>query len=119
MKSISIIILLFALFNTCVAQQKVAPDFPKEMLPHVKEEYLKQFEKGQVLYRMNCAACHNTKVGRKENLPHFSEDQLVGYALRVLNPDHEDGIPETTVTEEELGLIMVFLKYKKPSLPPK
>ncbi len=117
MKRIFIIVCACAVFNTCIAQQKVAPDFPKEMLPHVQEEYLKQFNKGQVLYTMNCGKCHNIQVGRKQVLPNFSENQLVGYALRILNPDHEDGIPETMVTEEELGLIMVFLRYKKESPP--
>jgi len=99
-----------------MAQNKVESDFPKEMLPHVKVEYMKQFEKGQILWNINCAKCHNKKVGRKEIVPNFSEGQLIGYELRVLNPEHEDGIPETTVSAEELGLIMVFLRYKKPSV---
>jgi hypothetical protein len=46
-------------------------------------------------------------------VPDFTMDQLKGYELRVTNPEHEGAIPETTVTAEELGLIMTFLAYKK------
>jgi mono/diheme cytochrome c family protein len=109
-----IIIGLLSIWSTeLFAQKKIAPDFPKEMLAHVKVEYLLQYEKGQVLYNINCARCHTEKVSRKEIVPDFTDDQLVGYELRVLNPKHESDIPETTVTAEELGLIMTFLKYKK------
>ncbi len=100
-----------------MAQKKVQPNFPKEMLPHVKVEYMKQFDVGQVLWNINCAKCHNTKLGNKEIVPNFSEGQLIGYELRVLNPEHESEIPETSVSAEELGLIMVFLRYKKKSVP--
>ena len=117
MKYNIIYILLFTCLcsNVCLAQKKVQPEFPAEMLPHVKKEYAKQFDKGHVLYTINCASCHNKKLKGKEILPNFTIDQLNGYELRVLNPKHESEIPETTVTEEELGLIMVFLKYKKKS----
>ena len=69
------------------------------------------------MYDINCAGCHNSKVKRKVVIPDFTLDQLIGYELRVSNPDHEDGIPETNVSAEELGLIMTFLNYKKKNVP--
>ena len=97
----------------CAAQKKVEYEFPANMALPIKAEYLKQCEKGRVLYTINCAGCHNTKVKGKIIIPDFSLDQLIGYELRVSNPDHENGMPETTVSAEELGLIMTFLNYKK------
>jgi hypothetical protein len=48
-------------------------------------------------------------------IPDFTPEQLIGYELRVTNPEHESNIPEATVSAEELGYIMTFLSYKKKS----
>jgi len=99
--------------EVCMAQKKIPYEFPPAMLEPVKVEYTKLADKGQVLWNINCASCHNTKVKGKVIVPDFSPEQLKGYELRVANPEHESGIPETAVTAEELGLIMIFLQYKK------
>jgi hypothetical protein len=78
-----------------------------------KVEYAKQCEKGKILYDINCAKCHNTKVKGKEMIPDFTSAQLIGYELRVANPKHIENIEEDHVSAEELGLIMTFLSYKK------
>lgn len=100
----------------CTAQKELAYELPAEMLPHVKVEYDKRCAKGKILYDMNCARCHNTKVKRKEIIPDFKPEQLTGYTLRVSNAQHESSMPDTLVTEEELGIIMTFLNYKKKNV---
>lgn len=97
----------------CATQQKVAYDFPPEMAQNIRNLYLEQCEKGRVLYELNCAKCHNTIVKRKTIIPDWTLEQLKGYELRVTNPQHEEGLPETHVSAEELGQIMTFLMYKK------
>lgn len=69
-------------------------------------------DKGLILYQINCGACHTKQVDGKDVIPDFSVQQINDYELRVLNPKHESDIPETTVTPEELSLIMTFLTYK-------
>lgn len=64
---------------------------------------------------MACARCHNGGTKRKPVLPNFTQDQLKGYALRVSNKQHEKNRPDSLVSEEELGIIMTFLTYKKKS----
>jgi hypothetical protein len=105
--------LIALLMIKCAAPKKVGYEFPPEMSQQVRNDFSKQCEKGMILYDINCAGCHNKKVGRREIIPDFTSDQLRGYELRVANPDHESGIPETNVSAEELGLIMTFLSYKK------
>ncbi len=97
----------------CTARKKAEYDFPEQMLPHVKEGYLVQCDKGQILYNINCSGCHSTKVGRKTYIPDFSQDQLTGYTLRTSNKMHSVNLPDSTLTTEELGQIMIFLTYKK------
>ncbi len=96
----------------CKARYEVSYDFPKEMLPHVKEQYKAQCERGKILWDQNCARCHNYTEKRKVLVPDFKESQLKGYELRIANAKHESNLPDSLVTEEELSIIMNFLRYK-------
>ncbi|MBA2612492.1 MAG: c-type cytochrome [Bacteroidetes bacterium] len=97
----------------CQSQKKEQYELPEAMLPHVKVFYAEQCDKGQILYDLNCAKCHTSKVRGKKIIPDFTPQQLTGYTLRVANAQHEKNMPDSLVTEEELGIIMTFLSYKK------
>lgn len=99
----------------CTVQKKVDYLFPEAMKPEVREGYKVQCDKGQRLYHLNCGPCHTRKERGKLYVPDFREEQLKGYELRVVNASHEQHLPDEQVTEEELGLIMTFLRYKKPN----
>ncbi len=97
----------------CTAQKEAMYELPDAMLPHVKVEYAKRCEKGKILYEMTCGKCHTVKKGRKEIIPDFKPEQLTGYTLRTANARHESSMPDSLVSEDELGIIMTFLSYKK------
>ena len=99
----------------CAIQKKVKYVFPNAMPEYVQKAYTEQCDKGQTLYNINCAKCHSKKVKGRVLIPDFKQDQLKGYELRVTNVRHENQLQDTVVTEEELGLIMTFLKYKERS----
>ncbi len=104
--------------SNSIAQKKVAKavytyDFPAEMSTDVKEAYLKLFEKGRILYEINCAKCHNTIVQGIEVMPEFTKEHLAKYELRIQNPKHEETLTEMRVSAEELQHIMIFLTYYK------
>lgn len=120
MKTLSItVIFLFAVLITKSFGQRGYPkaaykhDFPKEMNEDVKKAYLQFFQKGQVLYEINCAKCHNTIVDGIEVMPEFTKEHLAKYQLRVQNPQHEDALTEMKVNAEEMQQIMIFLTYYK------
>lgn len=119
--SIITLVLAGILGMECFAQKakKVSYDFPEAMKENVRAEFTKQCDKGQILYNINCAKCHNTTEKGKQVIPDFLPEQLIGYELRVKNPQHESDLPETNVTPEELGQIMTFLNYKKKNKPAK
>lgn len=100
------------LFFLGATPPKVTHQFPAEMKPEVKVEYIKMWEKGKILYDLNCAKCHNTKVKKIDIYPDFAPSQIKGYEIRVQNAQHEMSLLEETVTPEELGLISTFLIYK-------
>ncbi len=97
--------------------QRVAYDFPAAMSEPVRRQFLQECDRGQALYNLVCADCHDKKVDGRRVIPEWSASQLVGYELRVLNPKHEAGLPEEQVSAEELGYIMTFLSYKHKTTP--
>ena len=117
MKTFFILLQLFfiVLFMQCTAPKAMPYELPDAMVPTAKVEFAKQCDKGKVLYDITCAKCHNLKVKRKEVIPDFTAEQLVGYELRITSKEHESGIPEELVSTEELGYIMTFLSYKTKS----
>lgn len=102
-------------FMACKTTQKVAYEFPEAMAPPVRVQFAALADKGAVLYRINCASCHNTTLRGRKVIPDFSPEQLTGYELRISNPQHESAMPDTKVTAEELAAISTFLNYKKKS----
>ena len=86
--------------------------FPLEMRADIRSEYQKMCDKGQILYEMNCAKCHNVKVNGKWVVPDFTKDQVNGYEIRVGNRAHEGALTDEAITSEEIGLIATFLLYK-------
>ena len=120
MNKIFIITLIsFSLFihkaNAQKSQQKIdyTHSFPAEMNNEVKKQYIPLFEKGKILYQINCAKCHNTKVNGVEQMPEFTKEHLAQYELRVQNAKHEEELTEMRVNAEELQQIMIFLTYYK------
>ncbi len=114
-----ITMLLLASFNKDGFAQKAKTkitythNFPPAMDAEVKKSYVEIFEKGRILYKINCARCHNTKVNGQELMPEFTKEHLAKYELRIQNPKHEEALSETRVTAEELQQIMIFLTYYK------
>ena len=113
MKNKAILILTVLITSMCSTQKKVYYELPAEMLPHVKVVYEDRCAKGQRLWEASCEKCHTKKVHGKKIIPDFSSGQLSGYTLRVANKKHESNLPDSLVSEEDLGLIMTFLTYKK------
>lgn len=111
----SMIPLSLLLLMQCKAPQPIQYNFPAEMSESIRASYTVQCEKGRILYDMNCGPCHNVGKGRKKTVPDFRQEQLIGYGLRIANARHESSLPDTLVSEEDLGLIMNFLTYKQAS----
>jgi hypothetical protein len=116
MKRSIIIFTSITILTACLTGKKTQYELPEAMLPPVKEEYKKRCDKGLALYRINCGRCHSTKKHGREIIPDFKPEALTGYALRISNVQHETNMPDTLVTEEEIGIIMTFLTYKKKNV---
>lgn len=112
---LSILILVISLHQACHLPPKVKSEFPPAMLEHVKKDYAEQWEKGRILYQINCAGCHSKKKMGREIIPDFTPEQLEVYQIRVTNAQHETSVSEERVPAEELSYILIFLTYKTKS----
>jgi hypothetical protein len=91
------------------------PDDSLKMSDSAKTEFVKNFDKGQILYNIVCAKCHNKVVDGKEVVPDFSLPQLMDYEMRVQYPSHEGRLTEANLSVLELDHVVDYLRYKKKS----
>jgi mono/diheme cytochrome c family protein len=80
-----------------------------------KQRFEKEFTKGKILYRTNCAKCHTVNENGKPTIPDFSLPQLMDYEMRFQYPEHEEDLKETNITHEEMEFVIQYLRYKKKS----
>jgi hypothetical protein len=100
---------------SCLQSKKMTYEFPEAMTENVRKEYLRQCEKGAVLFDISCAKCHTKKTMFGKKIYDFTSEQLYSYEIRRSNKTHENTLTSETVTTEELGYIIVYLQYKKRS----
>ncbi len=117
-KVLAVLALFIVLLNFALAQkvQKKAQythNFPPQMTDDIKKSYVELFEKGKVLYGLNCSQCHDTVKNGLLTMPEYTKEHLAQYELRLQNPKHEESLSEMRVTAEELQQIMIFLTYYK------
>jgi hypothetical protein len=107
------LIILALVLCTCTSQKKIEYVFPADMKSLAVTAFTEMCDKGQILYKINCAKCHNYKVRRKEYVPDFTKEKLLGYTLRISNTTHRKELRDTIISTEDLDLIMKFLTFKK------
>lgn len=107
------IITSVALLSCAARKYRLTHDFPAAMSATIKADYIRQWEKGRVLYGMTCARCHNMREGRHEVVPDFPPDKVMGYELRTEHIKHGAELSDADLTAEDLGMIVIFLTYKR------
>jgi len=115
------IFFLAAFATLCFAQQQptvvYTHNFPPDLDSAVKSQYIKIFEKGRVLYKINCSKCHDKTVNGVELMPEFTKEHLASYELRLQNTQHENELDDSHITAEQLQYVMVFLSFVKKVEP--
>ena len=103
------------LLQQCANQKSPAIDYPPDMVADSQRVFAQHFEKGEILYRLNCAKCHDTLVDGRKVVPDFSLPQLLDYEMRFQYASHENRLREVDVSIAELDDIQHYLRYKKRS----
>ena len=91
------------------------PDDSLSMNDSAKKEFVKSFDKGQIVYNLICAKCHNKIVNGLEVVPDFSLPQLMDYEIRIQYPIHQERLSPENLSATELDDVVNYLRYKKKS----
>lgn len=110
---VSIILLPVAIAQKAPKKAVYTHDFPPQMVGDVKKAYVELFDKGKILYDINCSKCHDSVSQGVLCMPAFTKEHLADYNLRIQSQAHEESLSETRVNAEELQNIMIFLTYYK------
>jgi len=93
----------------------ILPDDSLSMSDSAKKEFVMNFDKGQIIYNIVCAKCHNKLVDGVEVVPDFSLPQLMDYEMRIEYPAHQERLTEANLSALELDHVVDYLRYKKKS----
>lgn len=120
MQLVIIGLLLLIILSQCKVKKEIPLvlfpfDYPEDVTEAGKPDFIKNYTKGQVLYGIHCAKCHNQMVDGKSEIPNFSLPQLMDYEIRIQYPSHQDPMRETNLPAEELEQVITFLRYKRKS----
>jgi mono/diheme cytochrome c family protein len=96
------------------AQNKMDFDYPDDIVDSAKKAFVKQFNQGQVIYKITCAKCHTITENKKQFIPDFSLPQLMDYEMRFYE-GHSDQLGDNKITDQEMQYVILFLRYKKKS----
>lgn len=105
--------------NKTAKQNKKEPifDYPEYIYTDTgKVRFVKEFNKGRIIYKQTCAKCHNVTKDGKVYYPDFSIPQLIDYEMRIQYPAHEDELKETNLSPLEFDWVVLFLQFKKKNL---
>lgn len=112
--TISLLLFFALLSGSCATRKKkTAFDYPATMSDEVRADFVKRWEKGKILYQINCSMCHDSLVHGRAVTPDFAQTKIENYSLRIANPKHQKSIPDTRVDPEQLEMIKTYLTFKK------
>jgi mono/diheme cytochrome c family protein len=117
--SIWIMFLLIVCSAACNTQRKVVYNLPDGLDEKQKELLLADLNKGKVLYRTHCMSCHGIFTKRQDGIPDFTYAQLDEYTARYVGHDPQNHAFAENMSQEQLGLIISFLKHRKRDTPAK
>ena len=105
--------ILSLLLFYCKPQKEVEYDIPSHYTPQARENAIDWFEKGKVLYRMNCAKCHGIYDRGKDSVPNFTKTQIDNYNAMYIKGDTSNHAVAVKMSSEQLYYVLTFLRLRK------
>lgn len=117
MKKIFLLLLIcFSAVLGCVRYPKVAYNIPADYPADKKKELVALLDKGQKIYKENCAECHGIFSKGKDNIPNFTTTQLDNYSSRFLRRDPQNHSVLANMSQSQLNEVLTFLRFKKTTV---
>jgi cytochrome c553 len=105
---------LFCLFAIqCAPKKKVEYDIPAHYGKQARENAIDWFEKGKILYKVDCAGCHGIYKKGKDSIPNFTKTQIDNYNAMYIKGDPKNHSVASKLSSEQLYYILTFLRLRK------
>jgi hypothetical protein len=107
------IFLVSLLFQACASKKKVEYDIPSHYTEQARENAIDWFEKGKILYKVDCAGCHGIYKKGKDSVPNFTKTQIDNYNAMYIKGDPKNHSVASNLSPEQLYYILTFLRLRK------
>jgi hypothetical protein len=96
----------------CSAPKKVEYNIPPDVSEPNRSLLIARFEKGEILFKINCTGCHGIYTKGKDGVPNFTNQQIDNYtAMALADPQNHTVIKK--ISSEQLDYILTFLRLRK------
>jgi hypothetical protein len=112
-------VLLFVVFLIslsivyCTSQKKTEYDIPSHYTEQARENAIDWFEKGKILYKVDCAGCHGIYNKGKDSIPNFTKTQIDNYNAMYIKGDPKNHSVAAKLSPEQLYYILTFLRLRR------
>jgi len=112
-------ILLFVVFLIglcivhCTSQKTTEYDIPSHYTEQARENAIDWFEKGKILYKVDCAGCHGIYKKGKDSVPNFTKTQIDNYNAMYIKGDPKNHSVAAKLSPEQLYYILTFLRLRR------
>ena len=115
MKYFVIVGLIFSgtFFSLCTSSRKVTYDIPAHYAEEPKKSAIEWFEKGKILFKMNCSGCHGIFKKGNDSIPDFTESQIDNYNAMFIKGDPKSHAVARKLSQDQLNYILTFLRLRK------
>jgi hypothetical protein len=105
---------VFCLFFVhCVSKKKVEYDIPSHYGKESRENAIAWFEKGKILFKLNCSGCHGIFQKGKDSIPNFTKMQIDNYNAMFIKGDPKNHSVARKLSQDQLNYILTFLRLRK------
>lgn len=100
-------------FVQCTGQKKTEYDIPAHYGQQARENAIDWFEKGKILYKINCSRCHGIYERGKDSVPNFTKTQIDNYNAMYIKGDPKNHSVAAKLSQEQLYYVLTFLRLRR------
>lgn len=100
-------------FSLCTSRKKVTYDIPSHYAEEPRRNAIEWFEKGKILFKINCSECHGIFKKGQDSIPDFTESQIDNYNAMFIKGDPKNHSVARKLSQDQLNYILTFLRLRK------
>ena len=95
----------------CKTQKKTEYYIPPDVAQENRVIFIERFQKGKVLFKINCSDCHGIYSKGRDSVPNFTKQQIDNYTALILAKPKDHAVIKK-ISQEQLDYILTFLRLR-------